>query len=450
MILNTSILKQILVALGGDPDYGDNSVATERKIVNAVGGNGNDYNDNEASLLKRWLLQIGGTPVYADNEDKTLGKILEQYGGGLGVFLNPTGKLEAILSQINATPPSPPEMLSIVINEDGETLTVTFSESMTGTGIGALGFIESTETYGISYVSGAGDSVYIYAITPTVPSSATLTFNYSPGDLVGSESGLPLEGFTLKPSTNNSTWDADALAFISRASLSDADQKSAVNTLTVDLKSASLWSKMVALYPFAGGNATAHSKNLKADAFNITWSGTVTHDANGITGDGSTGYGDTGLNPSTSLDVTSCHIAVYVRSGTSGANGALEGGGESFLGFTPFSDNNAYFDITNNNSSIGRVMAAFSAGFLLGSRVSSTDLREYINGTQVDFTTGLNSTALPDLDLFTLSLNNGGTPSNFADYNMAFLSFGDGLAPSESTVFNDIITAFQTALGRSV
>lgn len=48
-------------------------------------------------------------------------------------------------------------------------------------------------------------------------------------------------------------------------------------------------------YPFVGGSASAHSFNLANSLYTITWGGTVTHNANGITGDGATGYGDTGL-----------------------------------------------------------------------------------------------------------------------------------------------------------
>jgi len=56
------------------------------------------------------------------------------------------------------------------------------------------------------------------------------------------------------------------------------------------------WSKFRAVYPFVGGAATAHSINLVSPTTNqITWFGTVTHNATGITGDGTTGYGSTGI-----------------------------------------------------------------------------------------------------------------------------------------------------------
>ena len=94
--------------------------------------------------------------------------------------------------------------------------------------------------------------------------------------------------------------DPDGAAFITAAGLTDPTQISAVCTLVTSLKSASLWTGMDAIYPFVGGNALAHSFNLRNPAkYQITWVGGVTHDSNGITGDGATGYGDTGFNPST-------------------------------------------------------------------------------------------------------------------------------------------------------
>ncbi len=110
------------------------------------------------------------------------------------------------------------------------------------------------------------------------------------------------------------SYDTDADAFFTRASISDDTQKLAVNQLVLSAKAHGWWSLCDAIYPFVGGNSTAHSKNLKANTFNITWHGTVTHNANGVTGDGSTGYGDTGYIPSTAggaMTANSAHLFAY-------------------------------------------------------------------------------------------------------------------------------------------
>src|SRR5205085_1059836 len=100
-------------------------------------------------------------------------------------------------------------------------------------------------------------------------------------------------------------------------------QKTLVNNLVVSLKGAGLWTKLKAIYPYVGGSATAHKWNLKDPrvldaAYRITWSGGVTHNANGVTFDGSTGYGDTHLNALTVFSTSYLSTHNYVRSWTKG------------------------------------------------------------------------------------------------------------------------------------
>src|SRR5690606_24652832 len=108
--------------------------------------------------------------------------------------------------------------------------------------------------------------------------------------------------------------DVDALSFLQSANITNQLHIYAINQLVLNLKYYNIWEKMIAIYPFIGGSANSHSYNLKNPSqFQITWNGTVTHDANGIKGDGATGYGNTGLN-ATLLSPTSRHLSVYVSS----------------------------------------------------------------------------------------------------------------------------------------
>lgn len=50
------------------------------------------------------------------------------------------------------------------------------------------------------------------------------------------------------------------------------------------------------IYPFMGGSAASHSFNLvNPDRGRITWVGGLTHNANGVTGNGTSGFGKTGI-----------------------------------------------------------------------------------------------------------------------------------------------------------
>jgi hypothetical protein len=68
-------------------------------------------------------------------------------------------------------------------------------------------------------------------------------------------------------------------------------------------------SRIKALYPYIGGTSFTHSINLIDPAqFAITWYGSPTHSANGVTFSGAGQFGDTGLNCRT-------HLGLYNKSG---------------------------------------------------------------------------------------------------------------------------------------
>jgi hypothetical protein len=96
--------------------------------------------------------------------------------------------------------------------------------------------------------------------------------------------------------------DSDAQAFLTAAGITSYTQANAVNTLVVDLKSAGVWTKMKALYPFVGGTATSHKWNLKDPrdldvAYRLTFNGGMSHDSRGIVPNGTTGYANTFIDP---------------------------------------------------------------------------------------------------------------------------------------------------------
>jgi len=57
--------------------------------------------------------------------------------------------------------------------------------------------------------------------------------------------------------------DPDAQAFITAAGITNPTQQSAINTLVVNLKGYSIWTKFKAIYPVVGGSASSHAVNLK-------------------------------------------------------------------------------------------------------------------------------------------------------------------------------------------
>lgn len=272
--------------------------------------------------------------------------------------------------------------------------------------------------------------------------------------LIRAQSGTWADYALIGNAGSGYVWDADALDFISRASITDGTQKLAIDQLAKALKAASIWTKLDAVYPFVGGNATAHSENLKGNTFDISWTGGVTHDANGITGNGSTGVGDTGWNPSTAAGQDDVTCAIYSRTQTPTTNRAFfsvvrETGGSGssrlqalFNGSTPVSNCN-----DNTASAVGA--SADCRGFIGFTRSAAAAYTSQQRGTQ----NGLNVTSVAAINTTMTVLARhweGFAPDVFSDINLAFAAFGNALSTGELSSLQTAVVNYQTALGRNV
>lgn len=247
------------------------------------------------------------------------------------------------------------------------------------------------------------------------------------------------------------SFDADASAFFTATGITDATQKDAINDLVIALKADGIWSKMHAIYPFVGGTATTHKFNLKdpADtdaAFRITWSGGITHDANGITGNGSTGYGDTHFDPSVEIGSNAGSFGIYLLANGSGGSaeiGAFVSATESYAIASNFTG--SYFAGCNGAQITNTAKAA---GFHQLSRTGASDIFYDVNGTNT--THGSNSYSAPNYDVFILARNGSGSPTFYSNRTISFAYMGDSLSTGEAVDFYNAVQAFQTALSRDV
>lgn len=245
------------------------------------------------------------------------------------------------------------------------------------------------------------------------------------------------------------TPDSDALAFINAAGITDGTQISAINSLVVDLKDNGLWEKFHVIYPFVGGTASSHSYNLvNPSAYQVLWSSSgVTHNANGITGNGSTGYGDTQYVIPSSLQ-NNFHISVYVRNNLDSkcAIGCLNNGSTVFTQIYPKIANLFEADIHQNTSTT--VSNNNSQGFYLANRLTSSTVKGYKNNTEV-ISSGTASLPTPNTSLFLLA-RKGSTIQDYSSYNLGFGSIGVGLTAGENSLLYSIIQQFQISIGRQV
>jgi len=255
-------------------------------------------------------------------------------------------------------------------------------------------------------------------------------------------------------------FDPDAQAFITAASITDLTQQSAVNQLVLDLKTANIWTKMKAVYPFVGGTASTHKWNLKDPrdldvAYRLSFSGGLTHSANGVVG-GVNGYADTFVNPSSHLSLNNTLLSFYTGNGTykfqcveMGVNPA--GGGQNALFIAPQYDgmNSSYRAV--NSSQLGPGTSPTMDGFFVASRINSTNMKLYKNNS-ILFNDAQSSGALINGKIFILCYNEqgGAGPLFYSNKQCAFASIGDGLNDTEAASFTTAVQNYQTTLSRQV
>ena len=256
----------------------------------------------------------------------------------------------------------------------------------------------------------------------------------------------------------NGVIDADALSFIQAAGITDNTQKRAVNELVVSLKNNLLWTKAKAIYPIVGGTASSHKWNLKDPrdldaAYRIAFSGTSTHSSNGITGNGTTGYGNTFFNASTGFTSNSvATIAVYIRNNINyGNTQGVEIGCGVFSGGLTHTNiwprfNDIFYGQINSIAISESVANLNSTGFYLAGRNSTAAFIQK-NSTQNNFTT---TVAATNLNIYFGASNNNGTPDFFSGRQSAFGWISDGLTTAQASTLYTIVQTYQTTLSRNV
>jgi hypothetical protein len=255
--------------------------------------------------------------------------------------------------------------------------------------------------------------------------------------------------------------DSDAQAFLNAAGITDLTQAGAINTLVTDLKTAGIWTKMKAIYPFVGGTATSHKFNLKDSrdldtAFRLIFNGGWTHASTGAKPNGTTGYADTKFTPSTNLTANSAHQSFYFRTNKSiSSNTAVYGaytnfGSNNFLLY-PYSFGIGWIsDIFDNSTSRIVSNAGDSTGHIIATRASSSSHKMFRNNSVIASTTNATTGTYPSINYYIGAGNKNGTPGDYDNNELAFSSLGDGLTDSESSAFYTAVQKYQSTLGRQI
>jgi hypothetical protein len=268
--------------------------------------------------------------------------------------------------------------------------------------------------------------------------------------------GVRVGGFTA---SSGGGFDPDAQAFFDRVTAAGGTltttEKTATNQLVLDMKSASIWTSMKAIYPMVGASAAACAQNLKSSSFTGTFSSGWTFASTGVTGNGSSTYMDTTLIPNVSIaSLNSTHLSYYVNTnvGIQKFQIGVRGGvveSDLFIGARWSSTEN--FNAVNTSTAANfKTELNNVKGFLAVSRINSTIYKYYKDNT-LSATYSVNSTSLPNTYPIWIGALNLSGSILFPDTSQcAFASIGDGLTDTEASNFYTAVQAFQTTLARQI
>ena len=255
--------------------------------------------------------------------------------------------------------------------------------------------------------------------------------------------------------TNGYWTNYDAQAFITASGITNTTQKTAIDTLVNGLKADSLWTKMLAVYPFVGGTGETCKFNLKNPlntdaAFRLSFQGGWTFSANGATPNGTTAYANTFLAPSTHFTLGNSSMSAYSRNNNVEAGnlwGTRTASTATLFSCTLNSSGNftACYHNANNTTSL---VTTTSAVNIISSRISTSAQIQGINGTNQS--SSGNEGSLSTNPIYLSAQNSSGTQINFSTRELAFAHIGTGLTQAQCTSLYNRIQTFQTTLGRQV
>lgn len=216
------------------------------------------------------------------------------------------------------------------------------------------------------------------------------------------------------------------------------------------------------VYPFVGGTAVSHSFNLVDPTIGrIEWQDTITHTSSGITGDGVSGYGGTGVTLAGPLQ-SDAFVSCGIYSRTANAGPYCEIGNYVTPGiFIYCRAADALPKFYNGATPLQPAGLPNSQGVFSSLRTSAAAFFCYRNGVLLASNTSANVAADPPSPFLILARPNPptGAVDSFSNRNLAFAFLSNAAStPGIGPIFTSIkqeelynyIQSFQTKLGRQV
>lgn len=260
---------------------------------------------------------------------------------------------------------------------------------------------------------------------------------------------IPFVGVSLN-GTSLAALDPAAQTYIAALNTAgytpNATITTAINTFFVGLKAAGLYTKTYVMYPFIGGAAAPHAINAKTPGTkNITWNGSVGHSSSGVkSNDASTGYGATGIIPTSELGAA-VGLGYYVDTISTGTSigsrvTALD------TAFYIFRNGTDFFGCLAGFTRWTQVSGTFK-GLLSASATQGNLGAAYVSGVNVG-PIGLGN-GLPTGEFLVCAITSNGTVTYTGTDLIKFCAiFSADLSAGEHLAYFNLVDALEVALGR--
>ena len=236
-----------------------------------------------------------------------------------------------------------------------------------------------------------------------------------------------------------------------------------VHYLVSNLKATGMWQNSLAIYGFVGGTAYKHQwnwkdlRNLDA-AYRLSFFGGLTHNSNGVTPNGTTGYANTFLIPNTHISGTGLHLAYYTNQNL--ATGASEYVMGASNGGLPTDYNNSLIIRRSNNSSIflasgfatspnnrADAVVTDSRGLTIGTCITNSKI--FQKGELISSNTSFAPNVKANVSVYIFGYNFSGSFNLPTNKPSQFASIGSGLTDTIATTSSHHITVAQSILNRA-
>ena len=190
-------------------------------------------------------------------------------------------------------------------------------------------------------------------------------------------------------------------------------------------------------------------------AFRLAFSGGWTYSTNGAQPNGTNGYADTKLNPSTVLSANNIHLSYYSRTNSAVASSSTMGADSATDNLRLIirrTSDIAFAIIGNATKGLSQFLVTDSRGLFVANAPNSTTRELYKNSTSLTPTSqsGLGLNGTPNANLYLSAYNNNGVVFEYDNKQCAFSSIGEGLSSAEVALLNQLVTEYQTSLSRNV